>query len=97
MFRLSNKSVQVDFKDKTEIMLSTDSKLVIYANKLGEKSTYPISSALESTNHEMTKRLKYTKNLLNQLLATVPRDALPTNSRFGLSPPVGTLSSASVS
>ena len=35
MFRLSNKIVQVDFTDKTEIILSTKSKMVTYVNKKG--------------------------------------------------------------
>eukprot|EP01017_Pseudomicrothorax_dubius_P045733 TRINITY_DN794_c0_g1_i1.p1 TRINITY_DN794_c0_g1~~TRINITY_DN794_c0_g1_i1.p1 ORF type:complete len:643 (-),score=160.85 TRINITY_DN794_c0_g1_i1:66-1994(-) len=68
MFRLSNKIVQVDFKDKTEIILSSESKTVTYVNKKGERSHYPLATALESTNQEMTKRLKYTKEILTQML-----------------------------
>lgn len=37
-------------------------------NKKGEKNTYPISSALDSTNAEMTKRLKYTKEILATMI-----------------------------
>ena len=33
MFRLSNKVVQVTFTDKTEILLSSENKLVTYVNK----------------------------------------------------------------
>jgi len=68
MFRLSNKIVQVDFKDKTEIILSSESKTVTYVNKKSERSHYPLATALESTNQEMTKRLKYTKEILTQML-----------------------------
>jgi len=68
MFRLSNKIVQVDFKDKTEIILSSESKTVTYVNKKNERSHYPLATALESTNQEMTKRLKYTKEILTQML-----------------------------
>jgi polo-like kinase 1 len=68
MFRLSNKIVQVCFQDHTEIILSSESRIVTYANKKGEKSTYPLSSALESNNYEMTKRLKYTKDILTHML-----------------------------
>lgn len=38
MFRLSNKIVQVDFTDKTVIILSSEQKLVTYINAKGEKS-----------------------------------------------------------
>ncbi len=68
MFRLSNKIVQVCFQDHTEIILSSESRVVTYVNKKGERSTYPLNSALESNNYEMTKRLKYTKDILTHML-----------------------------
>ncbi len=70
MFRLSNKVVQVNFQDHTEIMLSSETKVVTYVNKKGERSTYPLSSAMESANLEMVKRLKYTKDILTHMLNT---------------------------
>ncbi|EGR31190.1 protein kinase domain protein, partial [Ichthyophthirius multifiliis] len=69
MFRLSNKIVQVQFADKTEIILNSTEKIVIYFNKKGEKTHYPLADAMYSTNQEMTKRLKYTKEILTHLLA----------------------------
>jgi len=71
MFRLNNKIVQVDFTDKTEIILSSEQKLVTYLNKKGETTQYPLASALESSNHEMAKRLKYTKDILTNMLNNV--------------------------
>ena len=68
MFRLSNKIVQVCFQDHTEIILSSESRIVTYVNKKGERSTYPLSTALENSNFEMTKRLKYTKDILTHML-----------------------------
>ena len=68
MFRLSNKIVQVCFQDKTEIILSSESRVVTYANKRGDRTTYPLSTALEMSNYEMTKRLKYTKDILTHML-----------------------------
>ena len=68
MFRLSNKIVQVCFQDHTEIILSSESRIVTYVNKKGERSTYPLSTALENSNYEMTKRLKYTKDILTHML-----------------------------
>jgi len=68
MFRLSNKIVQVNFTDKTEIILSSENKIVTYVNKKGERSNYPLATALESNNNEMAKRLKYTKEILTHML-----------------------------
>ena len=68
MFRLTNKIVQVYFQDHTEILLSSESKVVTYVNKKEERLTYPLSKALEDSNYEMTKRLKYTKDILTHML-----------------------------
>lgn len=68
LFRLSNKIVQVIFQDRTEIILASESRIVTYINKKQEKNIYQLSSALESNNAEMTKRLKYTKELLASML-----------------------------
>jgi polo-like kinase 1 len=68
MFRLSNKIVQVNFQDHTEILLNSESRLVTYVNKKGERQTLPLNTALESNNAEMTKRLKYTKDILTHML-----------------------------
>jgi len=64
MFKLSNKIIQVDFIDKTQIILDTIQLLVYYKNKAGGISQYPLLTAHESDFTEMTKRLKYTKDLL---------------------------------
>lgn len=68
MFRLSNKLVQVNFTDKTEIILSSENKTVTYVNKKGERSNYPLAYAMDSSNAEMAKRLKYTKEILTHML-----------------------------
>ena len=70
LFRLSNKTVQISFHDNTEIILSHESKTVTYINKRGEKFLYPLNIALESDNKEMTKRLRYTKKILLQMLTS---------------------------
>jgi polo-like kinase 1 len=43
--------------------------MVTYVNKKGERSNYPLATALESSNTEMAKRLKYTKEILTHMLA----------------------------
>jgi polo-like kinase 1 len=82
MFRLSNKVVQVNFQDHTEIMLSSETKVVTYVNKKGERSTYPLSSAMESANLEMVKRLKYTKDILTHMLNANTNTAKPSGSNL---------------
>jgi len=69
MFRLSNKIVQVNFQDKTEIILNSETKEVTYVNKKGERQTYALSAALEMTNPEMSKRLRYTKDILTHIIS----------------------------
>ena len=80
MFRLSNKIVQVCFQDHTEIILSSESRVVTYANKKGERLSYPLSTALESNNYEMTKRLKYTKDILTHMLNMNQQQSTKTSS-----------------
>eukprot|EP00826_Nyctotherus_ovalis_P046601 TRINITY_DN5285_c0_g1_i24.p2 TRINITY_DN5285_c0_g1~~TRINITY_DN5285_c0_g1_i24.p2 ORF type:complete len:116 (+),score=21.62 TRINITY_DN5285_c0_g1_i24:555-902(+) len=69
MFRLSNKIVQVNFQDHTEVVLNSEAREVIYVNKKGERLICPLATALESTNPEMSKRIKYTKDILTYMLS----------------------------
>jgi hypothetical protein len=48
--------------------LNSENRLVTYVNKKGERQTLPLTHALESNNAEMTKRLKYTKDILTHML-----------------------------
>jgi len=48
--------------------LSSEQKLVTYVDKKGDRSNYPLASALDSNNLEMAKRLKYTKEILTHML-----------------------------
>lgn len=61
IFRLSNKVVQVNFEDQSELVMSSVSKKVTYSNKKGQKYYYLLSTALESGNTEMIKRLNYSR------------------------------------
>jgi len=40
----------------------------MYVNKKFERLVYPLANALESSNQEMAKRLKYTKDILTHML-----------------------------
>lgn len=64
MFRLSNKVVQLNFKDHTEVVLCSASQEIHYRNKAGAVRVLPLSEALSSTDEAMVKRLKYAKDVL---------------------------------
>ncbi|OMJ72607.1 hypothetical protein SteCoe_28905 [Stentor coeruleus] len=68
IFRLSNKVVQVYFQDKTELMLCSGTKQVVYIDKTSKITVFPLATAMESGNKEMTKRLRYTKEILTNML-----------------------------
>ena len=42
--------------------------MVTYVDRRGTRTDYPLSTALESSNVEMSKRLKYTKDILTHML-----------------------------
>lgn len=67
IFRLNNRIVQTKFVDNSELILSSEQKIVTYINTKGEKFRYMLSNALEEKNPEMVKRLKYTKEVLTHL------------------------------
>ena len=66
-FYLSNHSVQVTFFDKSEIFVSSTNKTVKYLDKKGQMNVYPLNTALESNDHEITKRLSYMKKMLEHI------------------------------
>ena len=68
IFRFSNKAIQVCFKDRTEIYMHIFNENVTYTNKNGEKIVYPLKNALNSSNFELNKRVKYTKQVLSHMI-----------------------------
>lgn len=72
IFRMSHKVVQVCFQDKTELILSSESKIVTFVKRTGERETMTLTAAMESDNTEMTKRLKYTKDVLARMMQGHP-------------------------
>lgn len=69
LFRLSNQTVQVVFYDHTEILLSSEAKIVTYVNKKHERETYRLEDVMLATEHsDIKKRLKYTEGILQQLV-----------------------------
>ena len=80
LFRLSNKTVQISFHDNTEIILSQENKTVTYINKKRQKSLYPLNTALDSDNKEMTKRLRYTKKILLFMITSKGTNMMSTHN-----------------
>jgi polo-like kinase 1 len=69
IFRLSNKTIQVCFFDKTEVILMSEQKSVAYTDARGHRLTMPLS-AVSSQSEEVSSRLKYTKDILCKLIST---------------------------
>lgn len=67
-FRLSDNTVQIVFYDHTEILLTPDERHITYADKSRQRKTYYLTDELVGTNSEINKRLKYTKEILLQLV-----------------------------
>jgi polo-like kinase 1 len=53
---------------------------VIYINKKGDIFSYQLSNAMDSNNKEMTKRLKYTKEVLTNMVTTAPGKSKDTKT-----------------
>ena len=68
LFRFANKSVQVSFQDKTEVILSSEAKTITYVNKKHERISMEMNKAMESADPEMSKRVKYTRDILNYMM-----------------------------
>ncbi|OMJ66053.1 hypothetical protein SteCoe_37238 [Stentor coeruleus] len=67
-FRLTNKVVQVYFKDYTEVLLCGNNKNLAYVDKNKKTSIMTLNECMDSGNREIIKRLKYTKEILTGML-----------------------------
>jgi polo-like kinase 1 len=67
MFSLSNKLFQVNFFDNSQILLHTAKKTVLFTSKHGEKTYEALSNVLQTQENEITRRIKYTKDVLNSI------------------------------
>jgi len=67
-FRLSDQTVQIVFYDHTEVLLTPDERYITYVDKHRTRSTYYMTDELVGCNAEIERRLKYTKEILQQLV-----------------------------
>lgn len=68
-FRLSDSTVQIVFYDQTEILLTSDERHITFVDKSRSRNTYYLTDELVGCNPEIGKRLKYTREILQQLVA----------------------------
>ena len=68
LFRLSNQTVQVVFYDQTEILMTPDDRYITYVDKNRNRTTYNFTSELVNSSSDMEKRLRYTKEIIGQLI-----------------------------
>ena len=75
LFRLSNRTVQVVFFDHTEVLLSCEARSVTYVDKERKRSTLSLAAIMSGSNGrpDIAKRLKYTKDILHQLITGAKR------------------------
>lgn len=64
MFKLVNKTVQVKFTDKSQLIILGNTKEIVYINKLDQKTHHLLSKLDEITNKDLITRLRYTHSLL---------------------------------
>ena len=67
-FRLSDQTVQIVFYDHTEVLLTPDERHITYVDKQRNRSTYFLTDELIGCNAEIAKRVRYTKEILQQLV-----------------------------
>ncbi len=60
--------LKVIFNDKTQLILNSEDKLVMFIGQNEERIVSSLLSALEGDDAEMSKRLKYTKEILTHMV-----------------------------
>ena len=68
IFRFSNKIVQTCFHDRSQIIIHPLNKNIIYINKSNEKATFDMNDSIIKSNYEISKRIKYVKDVLMHMI-----------------------------
>jgi hypothetical protein len=80
--------LQVVFNDKSEIIMNSDNKTVVYVAKNGAKTIHTEEEALESDNPELVKRMKYAKDSVEKFN---PRKSTQAPYQENIEPLVGSV------
>lgn len=68
LFWLSSNVVQVVFFDQTEVLLTEDESSIVYVDKLQRRKSYGFTDEVVGSFPELEKRVKYSRDILKQLL-----------------------------
>jgi polo-like kinase 1 len=68
MFRISNKVFQIIFTDKTQVIIFSALQKLYYLNKANDGSMFELKEALDTTKPELSKRIRYAKEILAQTI-----------------------------
>ncbi|KAJ1430239.1 hypothetical protein B484DRAFT_52587 [Ochromonadaceae sp. CCMP2298] len=68
LFRISNRTVQVVFYDRSEVLLSSEARAITYVSKQGGRSQHSLDEVLSRGRVDIAKRLKYTKEIMYRLI-----------------------------
>lgn len=69
MFRLSNKLVQVSFPNRSNIIMGSENREVIYEDSKGTLTRCKLAEVVRSGNKELMKHFESAKEVLNQVSA----------------------------
>ena len=80
IFRFSNKIVQTCFHDRSQIIIHPLNKNIIYINKSNEKATFDMNDSIIKSNYEISKRIKYVKDVLMHMITINKQKSNNTNN-----------------
>ena len=73
LFRLSNGTVHVQFNDETQVLISSEGNLITFVDKEENRSLHSMSDIANNQQTDVSKRLKYAKEILFQLISGTKR------------------------
>ena len=77
LFRLSNKLIQIFFKDNTEVSFSTETTKFIYINQDGKEINRDIQDAINGNDKDLINKIKISKNMLIYFVKTHKSKKVP--------------------
>ena len=73
LFRLSNGTIQVLFHDLTEVLISSEGNLITFVDKEKNRFVHSIAEIANKQHGDISRRLKYAKDILTQLISASKR------------------------
>jgi hypothetical protein len=78
VFRLSDRTVQVNFYDGSSVVINSDAPRLAFLDKHGKRSHHGIATVSRQGRPDILKRLRFMKSILNTLM--VSKHGLPTGT-----------------